>query len=51
VCNERSPKDTAGKQSFLHTLFVKDKEQTKGKKYRAMFFYLIDNHMQKFRHF
>ena len=38
-------------EDFLHTLFLENEEQTSEKKYTVMFFYLIENHMQKFRHF
>ena len=38
-------------EDFLHTLFLENREQTSEKKYRLMFFYLIENHMQKFKHF
>ena len=37
--------------SLLHTLFLENEEQTSGKKYRVMFCYSIENHMQKFEHF
>ena len=36
---------------FSHTLFLENEEQTSEKKYMVMFFYSIENHMQKFRHF
>ena len=39
-------------EDFVHTSFLeKEEEQTSKKKYRVMFFFLIENHMQRFRHF
>ena len=32
-------------------VFLRNKVQTSQKKYRGMFYYLIEKHMQKFRHF
>ena len=32
-------------------VFLRNKVQTSHKKYREMFYYLIEKHMQKFRHF
>ena len=32
-------------------VFLRNKVQTRQKKYRGMLYYLIEKHMQKFRHF
>ena len=40
-----------GKPWVLHTFFLENELKTSEKKYRAMFFYSIEDHMQKFRHF
>ena len=37
--------------SFLHTFVLEDEAQTREKKYRAVFFYEIGDHMQKFSTF
>jgi len=50
LCNKIPPKDAAGKQTFLHLLFLENKEQTTAKNMGDIFL-LIENHTQKFRHF
>ena len=37
--------------SFLHTFLLENEVQTSGKKYRAVTFYSIGDHMQKFSSF
>ena len=36
---------------FLHTFLLENEAQTSGKKYRAVTFYIIGDHMQKFSSF
>ena len=45
---QKTPQENGG--FFCIRYFSKTKSKP-GKKYRVMFFYLIENHMQKFRHF
>jgi len=47
---QNTPKDAAGKQTFLHLLFLENEEQTTTK-IQGDIFLLIENHMQKFRDF